>query len=292
MIPEPLRAWAEGGRFETVQGHRVFLRDEGEGPTLLLLHGFPTCSLDFEAALPLLAAHRRVVVHDHLGFGLSDKPPSCSYSLFDQASVALDLWAALGIERASLLAHDYGTSVATEILARREAEGIGVELDSLVLCNGSVHIDLAKLTWPQLVLRDRWLGPLLARLSSRRFFGHRLRKTLADPAALTDADIAKLWAAGTHLDGKLRLPQISQYLHERREHAERWIGALCRLDLPTLVLWGRGDPVAVPAIAEALHSEIPGARLQWLDGLGHYPMVEGPETWAEAVLAFLDQPSS
>lgn len=288
MIPAILGEWAEGGRFEEVLGRRIFVRDEGEGPALLLLHGFPTCSLDFERALPLLRAHRRVVVHDHLGFGLSDKPADASYSLFDQASRALALWGALGIERGTLLAHDYGTSVATEILARREAEGIAVQLDGLVLCNGSVHIDLAKLTWPQLALRHPLAGPVLARLSSRRFFGHRLRGTLADPEALTDDDVVRLWAAGTHADGKLRLPQISQYLHERREHADRWIGALTRLDLPTLVLWGRRDPVAVPAIAEALAAEIPGARLRWLEALGHYPMVEGPEAWSQAVLDFLD----
>ncbi len=86
--------------------------------------------------------------------------------------------------------------------------------------------------------------------------------------------------------GKHRLAPISSYLDERMRFWNRWIGALTRLDRPTHVLWGRRDPIAVPAIAEALASEIPDVTLTWLDELGHYPMLESPARWAEAVLAF------
>jgi pimeloyl-ACP methyl ester carboxylesterase len=82
------------------------------------------------------------------------------------------------------------------------------------------------------------------------------------------------------------LPAISSYLDERTRFRERWIGALRKLDLPAHVLWGRRDPVAIPAIAEALAETIPGARLTWLDELGHYPMLENPTRWAENVLSF------
>jgi pimeloyl-ACP methyl ester carboxylesterase len=72
-----------------------------------------------------------------------------------------------------------------------------------------------------------------------------------------------------------------------RFHA-RWVGALEALDLPAHMLWGRRDPVAVPAIAEQLARETPGAKLTWLDDLGHYPMLEAPARWAGAALGFLD----
>ena len=78
-------------------------------------------------------------------------------------------------------------------------------------------------------------------------------------------------------------------MDERVRFRDRWIGALTRLDVPTHVLWANRDPIAVPAIAEALAGEIPGARLAWLDGLGHYPMLEDAERWALAARAFLDE---
>ena len=81
--------------------------------------------------------------------------------------------------------------------------------------------------------------------------------------------------------------QLSGYIDERYRFRERWVGALRRLDLPALVLWARRDPVAVPAIAEGLAERIPGARLEWLDELGHYPMLADPEAWTEPLLDFL-----
>ena len=67
---------------------------------------------------------------------------------------------------------------------------------------------------------------------------------------------------------------------------ERWVGALEHLDIPAHILWGRRDPIAVPAIAEALAGEIPNARLTWLDEEGHFPMLEAPDKWAAAILDF------
>ena len=64
----------------------------GEGPPLLILHGYPSSSHDYLAALPRLTQNYRVVLHDHLGFGLSQKPSDYSYSLLEQAEVALALW--------------------------------------------------------------------------------------------------------------------------------------------------------------------------------------------------------
>ncbi len=116
----------------------------------------------------------------------------------------------------------------------------------------------------------------------------RLRHLLGDRSAVSDEDLSVIWEGLNLANGRDRLPTISSYLDERVRFARRWIGALERLDLPAHVLWGRRDPIAVPAIAEALASEIPGARLTWLDELGHFPMLEDPARWAECVLAFVD----
>jgi pimeloyl-ACP methyl ester carboxylesterase len=286
MLSEELRAWRERGRKLDVLGLGVFALSEGAGPALVVLHGFPTSSHDFDEALPLLSERFRVVVHDHPGFGLSDKPERYSYSLFEQTDAALAVWRELGVERVHLVAHDYGTSVATELLARRERGLCPVEIASVTLCNGSVHVELSQLTLIQKLLVNPLTGPAVARLASKRVFARQMRAIVGDPASLGQRRIELMWEALQHDRGQLRAHAISQYQGERRRFWDRWIGALKRLDLPVHILWGRRDPIAVPAIAETLAGEIRDAELTWLDDLGHYPMVEAPVRWTEALLAF------
>lgn len=292
MSSPALQAWRARGQIVRVFDHDVFLIDEparaaAPATAIVVLHGYPTSSLDLRPALPQLSERRRVVVHDHLGFGLSERPGNYDYTLIDQAEHAIGVWRALGIERAHLVAHDYGTSVATELIARRERGLLPIELASLTLCNGSMHIELAHLKLTQKLLKHRTFGPVLARLTSRRLFVGQLRSILGDPAAVSEAELALHFELLRHNDGLRHLPAVSRYHEDRWRFWHRWIGALTRLDLPTHILWGRRDPVAVPAIAEQLAREIPNARLTWLDELGHYPMLEDPARWAGALLGAL-----
>lgn len=287
-MPPELDRWSQSGRHLKVGGRRIWVREGGsanpEAADLLCLHGFPSFAHDFHRVLPSLEAARRVIVHDHLGFGLSDKPQGHDYSLIEQADIAKEVWHALDVRRGVLLAHDYGTSVATEILAQREEGKLDVDLAAVVLSNGSMHIELAHLTWPQLVLRNKTMGPLLGRLGPRALFERRMRKTFF--RSPDSADIRMMWEGLVAGGGRKVLGHLGRYLHERREHWDRWIGSLTRLDLPILVLWGREDPIAVAAIAQQLERECPHSTLRWLDGVGHYPMLEAPEAWAAAVNEF------
>ncbi len=291
MTSPALAAWRATGRTISVFDHDLFVVDtparSGEPATpIVLLHGYPTSAIDFRQALPHLTARRRVVVHDHLGFGLSQRPADDNYTLIDQADHAIGVWRALGITRAHLVAHDYGTSIATELIARRERGLLPLELASLTLCNGSMHIELAHLKLTQKLLAHHTLGPLLARLSSERLFTSQLRSIFRDPNAVPADELALHWELLLHNDGRDHLAKVSRYHEDRWRFWHRWIGALTRLNLPTHILWGRHDPVAVAAIAEQLAREIPCARLTWLE-LGHYPMLEDPAAWSAALLAGL-----
>ncbi len=284
-----LERWRAQGSFRMVAGRRLFVIEAGprEAATLLFLHGFPSCSYDFHHVLPQLTRSYRVVVHDHPGFGLSEKNRRDTYSLFDQARFAVALWAELGIESGHLVAHDYGTSVATELLALREEEKLGIDLESVTLSNGSIYLELAHLLRTQRLLKHPVVGPVFSRLITRRFFRARMRGLWGDESKLDSGEIDVLWAALIRNGGRAVLPKISRYLDERVEHRERWVGALRRLDLPALVLWGRRDPIAVAAIGERLCGDIPGARSVWLDEAGHYPMLEAPDRWARSVSDFV-----
>jgi len=287
-------AWRTKGVFHTIQGRTLFVVDSAAGdgtgdakPTLVVLHGYPTSSHDYHRVLLDLAAHFRVIVHDHLGFGLSEKPRDYSYALYEQADFAVLLWQLLGVRSAHVFAHDYGTSVATELLARWNRGFRPVPLASVTLCNGSVHIELARLRLIQKLLRNETLGPLVARLSSQRVFNRNMRRLWHDPAKLSQADLDTMWELLTRDGGKAVLPGITQYLRDRVRYWHRWVGALQQSQLPLAFLWGAEDPITGREVAEVHHAEAPGSRLTVLDGVGHYPMLEAPERWTEALLALL-----
>ena len=150
----------------------------------------------------------------------------------------MGLWRALGIEGGHLLAHDYGTSVATELLARRGRNMLPTQLHSVTLCNGSVHLDLAHLTAPQLLLRNTRWGPRFSKLVGRAFFDNRMRRLLGHPAAISEAELEALWAGVVSGGGRAVMSPVSQYLHERVRFHRRWVGALepvsyTHLTLPT-----------------------------------------------------------
>jgi len=283
---EAVERWRARGERVDIQGHGVFVVDEGprEAPVLLLLHGYPSSSADWEHALPHLTASYRVICHDHLGFGLSDKPDDYSYSLFEQADIAVGLWTALGVTGGHVVAHDYGTSVATELAARANRGLLPIHLRGLTLSNGSMLLDLARPRLIQQLLRRRRLGPVVARLASRWMLARNVQAIVRVP--LADEELDRMWTLLERDGGRARVPQITRYLDEREQFRGRWLGALESFDGPLHLLWGRHDPVARPAVAEGILATRPDARLTWLE-LGHWPMLEDPRQWAEGLVAGL-----
>ena len=283
-------AWRARGRtIETPDG-RVWAMEagtsrSGESP-ILILHGFPTSSWDFAEAIERIATERRVIAFDFLDYGFSDKPPEFGASLFEQADVAVLVARAFGVTKAHVWAHDMGTSVATELCARRERGLLPFELESLVLMNGSVHIELAHLTVGQHLLKSR-LGPVFARLNTSFTFKTQMKRVFARPPR--DEELEAMWSLVAREDGVARMPTMIRYTEERARFRRRWIGALERLDSPTLIAWGRQDPVAIMPIADQLAREIPDAQRETWDDLGHYPQVEDPARVVATVTAFWDR---
>lgn len=258
-------------------------------PVLAVLHGFPSCSYDFWRVLPALSARYRVVVHDHLGLGYSDKPRDYSWSIVDQASMAVGLWRSLGLHDVHLLAHDYGCSVATELFHRRAGGELPVRLRTATLVNSGLYYHMAGLRLAQHLLRLKLTRPVFSRLAGRAMFKLNMRRLWGTPGPELDAELDELWAMTARDNGKLALGWLSHYLEERRWiHRERWNAAIRAFDAPAHVLWGDRDPVGIPAIAGRLAAELPDATLTWLRGVGHYPMLEAPDAFGKAVLAFVD----
>jgi len=276
--------WKSKGTFLSVNNKSIFVIDEGNAAeTLVILHGYPTSSFDYYKVLPQLAEKYRVIIHDHIGFGFSDKPVNYSYSLIDQATMALELWKYLGLKKVTLLAHDYGTSVATEILARHNNNEIDLQIDKLILCNGSMHIELAQMRTIQKLLKGRF-GKYIAKLTNYFIFSRNLRSVYFDTTTVTDHELQQMWSQIKYNNGKKVIYLISRYNNERYTLWNRWIGALKETQISTKIVWATEDPVAVKAMAELLTKEIPNNKLYWLENCGHFSMLESPEEWCRLVL--------
>ncbi len=277
--------WFNLGEFIETEGNQLFVVDtKDRDEVLLILHGYPTSSFDYCKVLPLLTEKYRVIVHDHLGFGFSDKPKKASYSLVNQAQRALQLWKQMGIKKATILAHDYGTSVATEIIALHNEGKVDLEIEQLILCNGSIHIEYSQLRTIQKLLRNKWTGPLVAKLTNYPIFKKNMRNIYFDKSKVSDEELEEMWSVLNYNHGKRIVHELTQYITERYLYWDRWVGALKTTKIPTKIIWAKNDPIAIPKIGELLASEIPNNEIYWMENTGHFLMLENPKEWSKLVL--------
>lgn len=273
--------WRASGELVQIGSDRIFVRrHEAPGPLLLFLHGFPSSSYDWRTTLASLG-ERATLALDFLGFGLSDKPPGATYSMFGQADIVEQL--VRDDPRAVVLvAHDMGTSVTTELLARDLEGALGFKLAGVLLFNGSIIVERASLTWAQQVLRSPF-GAALARLSNRRVFERQFSRLFSPAHPLSDAEAEDQWLLWRRAGGARIAHRLIHYIDERIEHAPRWHGAIRDWPGELRLAWGMRDPVATPAVLEGLRELRPSAPLTELPELGHYPQIEQPEAIAAAI---------
>jgi pimeloyl-ACP methyl ester carboxylesterase len=277
--------WAAQGTVRRLAGHDIFTVDAPAtgaetGEPLLVVHGFPTSSFDYAHLLGRLREHRRVVLVDQLGYGLSAKP-DLHYTMALQADVVVALTDELGLDRLALLTHDMGDTVGGELLARQVGGTWPVEVTRRVVTNGSIYIDMAHLTDGQQLLLSLPDERLEGGGPDQRALAASLVATLAPSASGTDMSAHAALVA--HDGGAALLPRTIRYIEERRANERRFTGAIETHPSPLHVIWGPLDPIAVAAMAEQLVERRPDATLTWIDGAGHYPQVEAPEEFAAAV---------
>jgi pimeloyl-ACP methyl ester carboxylesterase len=282
-LTERVRAWQERGQSEEFRGYEIHsFRQQGEGPLLLLLHGFPSSSYDWRLLLEEELPPNRLAF-DFLGFGLSDKPHEHDYSLFWQADLSEELVRRHGDGRPVLIvAHDMGTSVANELMARDLEGKLEMEIAGIVLFNGSMVLEAASPTPAQRALRSP-LGSLVARLSSERVFRHQFGSVFSDAHPLSDEEAADQWSLVCHNGGRTLGHRLVSYMDQRETHAERWHGAIREWPGELSLAWGLRDPVATTAVLAALRELRPEVAVSELPELAHYPQLEDPRQIARCL---------
>jgi pimeloyl-ACP methyl ester carboxylesterase len=278
--------WLRQGEIVEVLGRRLYVQKrDGEGPLLILFHGFPSSSYDWRRLAELLPGHR-ILMLDFLGFGLSEKPRDVVYTLGWQADAVEELVRRAGSPPVFVVAHDMGTSVATELLARDLSGALPFEVQRAVLTNGSVILERASLRPSQKILRGP-LGPLFSRLTNERGFMRGFARLFSAAHPLSKEEAQAQWALLARDDGQRILHLLCAYLDERVRFAQRWHGAVRDWDKPLSFLWATGDPVATTEVLAGLIELRPTAEVIRLAGIGHYPQIEVPDEFTAGALTLL-----
>lgn len=252
-------------------------------PAVTYCHGYPASAHDIAATVDLLGDRFRVLALDFPGFGASDKPTGHRYSIHACADAVEDLWRDRGVTSTLLVAHDYGASVAQELLARRAEGSLPAELTGMVWMNGGIYPDLHRPTVGQQMLLDPDSGAEVAAAINEELFSGGLQVTWGTRTEMDAQVVHEMWHSMDERGGTALMHDLLHYVADRREHADRWRAALEDNDLPTVFVWGDLDPVSGAHMIERVEERIPQARVVRLADVGHWPPLEAPAEVAAAI---------
>ena len=282
-------SWIAGGERNPIElgeaTRHIFMRTGGAGRRVTLLHGFPTSCFDWHRVWSQLCAERQVLAFDFLGFGDSDKPTLHDYTIHEQADLTERLWARFEIESTAIVAHDYGVSVAQELLARHREGTLRTRVEQVICLNGGLYPELHRAQPAQLALLDPETGPQIGKLMSLETLTLALRPTYAqEPSA---EELADAWQSVSRRGGTAIAHRLIRYIRDREQHRDRWVTALETASLPRSFIWGLLDPVSGAHMAERIAVGLPQAEIVRLDDVAHWPQLEAPERVATALLRML-----
>ena len=245
------------------------------GETILLIHGFPTASWDWHRLWLPLSERFRLIACDMLGFGFSDKPREHNYSVIEQADLQEAFVKQMRVREVHLLVHDYGVSVAQELLARQLENRLSFQIKTVCFLNGGLFPEQHRARLVQRLLNSP-LGPLL----SKRFRFAHLTKSFMEIFGQnkpSEEELLDFWRLIAYQGGHRILHLLIHYINDRRRFRDRWLEALQKSTVPMLLINGVDDPVSGGHMADHYEKVVPHPHVVRLAGVGHYPQVEAPE---------------
>jgi pimeloyl-ACP methyl ester carboxylesterase len=271
-----------------VDGVRIFYREAGskDAPTIVLLHGFPSSSREFDTLIPLLATHYHLIAPDFPGFGQSEAPPPSEYRYtFDHIAKSMDdLLAQLKVDSCTFYIHDYGAPVGMRMILAHPGR-----LHALISQNGNIYQDGLGPNWSKIA--QFWADPTAhpevvdaflsyAATEQRHRFGtsHPERynpDTWSDEFAHVSKPGQREIQTALLYDYRTNVALYPKWQAWLREHRP-----------PTLVAWGANDPSFIAAGATAFRRDLPDAEIHLVDA-GHFALDEKNDEIASLILAFL-----
>ena len=254
----------------------------GQGPALICVHGILRFAEDWLWNIDALAENHRVYAVDLVGYGCTDKP-DIDYTVDDFAAFINGFMIALGIERAALIGHSLGGGVVLNMAYRHPEKVERLVLVASAGLGQEVHLAFRMASLPM-------VGELCAR-PNRAIIARAFQEVVHDPAAITDEMVdqayRRFYMPGAR-EALLKTIRAGLALSGVKPALLAAIkAALPAITVPTLIIWGKQDPVLPVSHALLAVENLPDARLRLLDECGHFPMFEHPQAFNALVKAFL-----
>jgi len=292
--------WRDSGYHFKYNNHVIFYRSIYEvesrvahDPVLLILHGFPTSSYDWRVILPKLQKRfPNIILPDFLGLGFSDKPAPYEYTVMEQANIIESLLTTLNITNVHILSHDYGDTIAQELLARQQdVEYImKFKIKSLCLTNGGIIPSQHKPRPIQKLMIMPGVKNVLSYFMNRFVFYSRFGAVFGPNTQPTKDEFYDFYSIFAFNVGHRASSYVLMYIPERHENEARWVGALEKTNLPLHLIYGPLDPVNTPdGFLKHYKDQVPHSSVTVLDGIAHYPQVEAPGRFIKSFNQFLDR---
>jgi epoxide hydrolase 4 len=294
-----MNAQVPGWQHQFLQTNRIRLHcvTQGEGPLVLLLHGFPEFWYSWRFQIPALSRYFKVVVPDLRGYNDSDKP-SNGYDIDTLSADIVGLIEALGYQRAHIVGHDCGGLIAWHL-----AQKFPQCVDRLAILNAphphrlfrdlTSNLEQVLQSWYIFALQVPALPEFLIQQNLKGilqdwFQRHSIRK------AAFSSDTLQVYLSALQKNGAL-----TSALNAYRQllSPQSWwmnvMGTPRLITAPTLVLWGQEDKILSPKLAQGLERLISAPlSLKLLPECGHWTQQEVPQTVNRELLEFLRQPLS
>jgi pimeloyl-ACP methyl ester carboxylesterase len=291
MTGRSLTQWRAEGELVplTVRGRSatVFRRVAGSfaGEVWTLLHGWPTTSWDWAAIAPAIERSHRTLLLDWPGLGASSKGDGVDYSIDALAETVIALWHHDGIAATRIVAHDVGTTVAQELLARGLEDRLDVEIVSVTWLNGSLYPDLDGSTQSPLPLLDDATDPAMAAAIDAELYCAGLADVHHPAHQPSSETLGQHWIAFGGSESAREMPRFLRYIPERYERADRLVGAIETTGVVQRFIWGDSDPISGRAQSARLQERLgPGVDLVSFADCSHYPHTERPRDVAQEML--------
>lgn len=272
----------------TVGDVGVFYREAGpkDAPAIVLLHGFPSSSREFDTLIPLLATSYHLIAPDFPGFGQSDAPPLSSYAYtFDNLARTINhLLEQLKIKKYTFYLHDYGGPVGFRIISAHPER-----LHALIIQNANAYKEGLGTKWASIV--QYWTDPK----AHPEVFDAFVSLTATEQRHTLGTSHPERYNPDTWTDEYVHLSKPGQreiqaeLLYDYRTNVAlyvSWQAWLREHKPPTLVVWGRNDPSFIGPGGEAYKRDVPEAEIHLLDA-GHFALDEENDEIARLILAFL-----
>ena len=286
---KPLKQWRASAEYFQAGGHRIAFwasrKPDDSKPWLLLIHGYPTSSWDWSGVWPSLKPHFNLAAIDMLGFGLSDKPRDIQYKIMHQADLQEAFLSELGVGEAHLFAHDYGDTVAQELLARHLEGTLSFAMKSICFLNGGLFPEQHRAR-PIQKFGLTPFGSLMALFMNKARLRKSLDEVFGPNTKASDEEIDAFWTLMKEQNGHRVLHKLLRYIPDRIEYRERWVGALKDASFPMRLIIGGADPVSGEHLYHYYREQVPQADALLFDLLGHYPQTEAPNAIVKAFLDF------